>query len=303
MVRTHQRQRPFKVFRCVRTIFILRQRKNSNKMTIKKYNTAPLPFQGQKRRFIKAFTEVIKAKPAPVFVDLFGGSGLLSHNAKVIHPAARVIYNDYDNYTQRIATIPATNAILSDLRGFLNGVKPDSRLSETQRQNVLKRIKQEKGFVDYITLSSSLLFSMNYVKTMKELESATMYSKVKMNDYDATGYLEGVEVVSEDYKVIYNRFKSLSGVVFLIDPPYLSTDCSSYENYWKLKDYLDVMLCLYNSSYFYFTSNKSNIVELCEWISTNTGGVNPFAGAITSTMSVSPSYNTTYTDMMIYKYI
>lgn len=272
-------------------------------MKSKNYNTAPLPFQGQKRRFIKAFTEAITAKPAPLYVDLFGGSGLLSHNAKVIHPEARVIYNDYDNYTQRIETIPATNAILCDLRGFLKGTKADSRLSDNQRLRVLKRIKEESGFVEYITLSSSLLFSMNYVKTLKELESATMYSKVKMSDYDATGYLDGVEVVREDYKAVYNRFKLEPGVVFLIDPPYLSTDCSSYENYWKLKDYLDVMLCLFDSSYYYFTSNKSNIVELCEWIATNTGGTNPFAGATTATMSVSPSYNTSYTDIMIYKYV
>jgi len=63
------------------------------------------------------------------------------------------------------------------------------------------------------------------------------------------------------------------------------------------------MLCLYDNSYVYFTSNKSNILELCEWIETNTGGKNPFNNAITQTMSVSPTYNTSYTDMMIYKYV
>ena len=124
-----------------------------------------------------------------------------------------------------------------------------------------------------------------------------------MTDYNADGYLDGVEIVKDDYRVIYNQFKDQPGVVFLIDPPYLSTDCSSYENYWRLKDYLDVMLCLYENSYVYFTSNKSNIVELCEWIETNTGGKNPFNNAITKTMSVAPTYNTSYTDMMIYKYV
>lgn len=269
---------------------------------MKHYKTAPLPFQGQKRRFIKQFTQIITSKPAPLYVDLFGGSGLLSHNTKETHPDSRVIYNDYDNYERRLKTIPATNAILSDLRGHLSGVEPDIRLNEKQRLNVLNRIKTEPGYVDYITLSSSLLFSMNYAKTLKELESSTMYNKIKMVDYDATGYLAGVEIVRDDYRVIFDRYKNEPGVVFLIDPPYLSTDCQSYENYWKLKDYLDVMLCLFNNSYFYFTSNKSNIIELCEWISTHTGGTNPFDGAITSTMSVAPSYNTTYTDMMIYKF-
>ena len=241
-------------------------------MKLKTYLSAPLPFQGQKRKFIKAFAGAIKDKPAPLYVDLFGGSGLLSHNAKATHPDAHVVYNDYDNFSRRLSTIPQTNAVLADLRKLNEGIKPDARLDGVQRERALERIKQENGFVDYITLSGSLLFSMNYVKTFEELSKATMYNKIKLSDYQAEDYLAGVEVVSEDYKVIYNRYKDVPGVVFLIDPPYLSTDCSSYENYWKLKDYLDVMLCLYDASYFYFTSNKSNVIELCEWITTNTGG-------------------------------
>lgn len=272
-------------------------------MKIKSYNTAPLPFQGQKRKFIKAFNKAIEHKPAPLYVDLFGGSGLLSHNAKCMHPEARVVYNDFDNYSQRIKAIPNTNAILADLRHLNKGLDPDIRLNDDQRTRVINRIKKEPGYVDYITLSGSLLFSMNYVKTFEDMTKATMYNKVKQSDYSADDYLTGVEIVRDDYKVIYNLYKDVPGVVFLIDPPYLSTDCSSYESYWKLKDYLDVMLCLYNASYFYFTSNKSNIIELCEWIETRTGGLNPFNGATTETMNTAASYNSTYTDIMMYKYI
>lgn len=272
-------------------------------MQIKNYSSAPLPFQGQKRRFVKFFNEQIKSKPAPIYVDLFGGSGLLSHNAKQVNPGARVIYNDYDNFSQRLSAIPNTNAILRDLRAYLSHLKADVKLPLKERTDVINRIRKESGFVDYITLSASLLFSMNYANTFDELTTSTMYSKVKISDYDASGYLDGVEVVRDDYKSIYSKFKDLPGVVFLIDPPYLSTDCQTYQNYWKLKDYLDVMLCLYNSSYYYFTSNKSNILELCEWISNNTGGVNPFDGATTKTMNTAASYNSSYTDIMIYKYI
>lgn len=69
--------------------------------------SAPLPFMGQKRMFAKHFIEVIRQYPADrVFVDLFGGSGLLSHLVKHHHPESRVIYNDFDNYRQRIENIP-----------------------------------------------------------------------------------------------------------------------------------------------------------------------------------------------------
>lgn len=272
-------------------------------MNTKNYTTSPLPFQGQKRRFAKQFTKVLTDSPSVLYVDLFGGSGLLSHLAKTTHPDARVIYNDFDNFNQRIEAIPNTNAILDDLRAMNKGIDKNAKLNHVQRERVLERIKQEKGYVDYITLSSSLLFAMNYVKSFDELSKATLYNKIRLSPYNADGYLAGVEVIHEDYRKVYDEYKNQPGVVFLIDPPYLSTDCTSYENYWRLKDYLDVLLCLYDSSYIYFTSNKSNIIELCEWIESNTGGVNPFSGATTHTMQVAPTYNTSYTDVMICKYV
>ena len=49
--------------------------------------SAPLPFVGQKRMFAKEFIKVLEQFPEDtVFVDLFGGSGLLSHIAKRSKP-------------------------------------------------------------------------------------------------------------------------------------------------------------------------------------------------------------------------
>ena len=36
-------------------------------------------------------------------VDVFGGSGLLSHTAKQLKPKATVIYNDFDGYNERLS--------------------------------------------------------------------------------------------------------------------------------------------------------------------------------------------------------
>lgn len=72
-------------------------------MTHTIYSQAPLPFMGQKRKFIKAFRQILKSYPDNVtIVDLFGGSGLLSHVAKRENPNATVVYNDFDNYQRRI---------------------------------------------------------------------------------------------------------------------------------------------------------------------------------------------------------
>jgi hypothetical protein len=136
-----------------------------------------------------------------VFVDLFGGSGLLSHIAKYEKPDATVVYNDYDNYRKRLENIPATNALLSDLRTFTEKCPRKKIIPAGVKESILKRIAHDEsaGFVDYITLSASLLFSMKYALSYESLSRETFYSKVKMTGYNADGYLDGIVIESSDY--------------------------------------------------------------------------------------------------------
>lgn len=66
--------------------------------------------------------------------------------------------------------------------------------------------------------------------------------------------------------------------------------------------YPDVLDVLQGTSYFYFTSNKSSILELCEWVETKMGSENPFNGAIRHEVNVQMNYHSSYTDMMLYKH-
>lgn len=275
-------------------------------MEVKKkiFTTAPLPFMGQKRKFLKQFKPALQGfSPTATYVDLFGGSGLLSHMVKSVYPDATVIYNDFDNYRERLANIDKTNQLIADLRAILNDCPKDSRITGSMRDRVIERIKiaDRSGYVDYITLSSSILFSMKYVLSFEALEKETLYNCVRQSNYDATGYLKGLEVVSESYKDLFLKYKDLPNVVFLVDPPYLSTDAGTYKSYWKLKDYLDVLNVLDGTNYFYFTSNKSSIIELCEWVETKTPMSNPFTGATMETVNSTVNYNSSYTDIMLYK--
>ncbi|MEO6176761.1 MAG: DNA adenine methylase [Flavobacterium circumlabens] len=269
------------------------------------FKSAPLPFMGQKRKFLKQFEPALQNySPTAIYVDLFGGSGLLSHTVKSIYPGAKVIYNDFDNYRLRLEHISKTNQLISDLRLILADYPKDKRIVEEMRVKVIKRLSDEEktGYVDYITISSSLLFSMKYAFTLDQFKKETLYNCVRQTNYDATGYLDGIEIVSKCYKELFSLYKDQDNVVFLVDPPYLSTESSTYKGYWKLKDYLDVLQVLDKTKYFYFTSNKSSIIELCEWIETKTPLSNPFNGAYTETMTATVNYNSSYTDIMIYKY-
>ena len=271
----------------------------------KMYLSAPLPFVGQKRMFAKEFIKVLGQFPdSTVFVDLVGGSGLLSHITKCVRPDAVVVYNDFDNYRQRLANIPATNVLLSDLRRIAEGEPRNQRITGEVRDKMFARIEREEkehGYVDYITISASLLFAMKYVTCLKEMKKETIYNRIRRTDYpEAEDYLKGITVTSEDYKEVFKRYKDVPGVVFLVDPPYLSTEVGTYKMYWRLADYLDVLNVLKGHAFVYFTSNKSSILELCDWMGRNPFLGNPFRECRKVEFNASVNYNSKYTDMMLY---
>ncbi len=194
--------------------------------------------------------------------------------------------------------------ILACIRKITAGLPKGKKLDSQRKNRVLEVVweYEQRGVVDYITLSSSVLFNQNYVLSYDELCRHTLYSKVRKEDYDVSSYLDGLEVVRMDYKVLFEEYKGRPDVLFLVDPPYLSTDTSTYnsDKYWRLRDYLDVLHVLADSNYIYFTSNKSQIIELLDWLTTNHGFKTPFCGATVKTHEVK-SLKYKFTDMMLYK--
>ena len=269
------------------------------------YLSAPLPFIGQKRMFARHFAEVARQYPEDtVFVDLFGGSGLLSHIAKHVHPEARVIYNDFDNYRFRLLNIHRTNALLDRIRPIASRFGRHKAITGEAREEVFALLEQEErehGYLDFITLSSSLLFSMKYKLSIDGMRKEVLYNNVRKAPYpDFSDYLEGLEIESCDYRDLFERFKDVPGVVFLVDPPYLSTDVGTYRMYWRLADYLDVLSVLPGHNFIYFTSEKSSITEFCEWMGRNPALGNPFEKCIRREFNATMNYAATYTDVMLY---
>lgn len=178
------------------------------------------------------------------------------------------------------------------------------RITEPVRSAVITEVEKwnKSGYVDWITLSSNLLFTMNYVLNFEELKKATLYNRIRQAEYNAEGYLQCVETVSMDYKELFERFRLVPDVVFVIDPPYLSTDCSSYNSTedWRLADYLDVLKCLQGTKFVYFTSSKSAIIEFTDWIVRNDFRENPFVGAVEHRLHVG-GQALNYEDIMLVK--
>lgn len=271
----------------------------------KQYLSAPLPFQGQKRMFAKEYIKVLEQFPdGTTFVDLFGGSGLLSHIAKCQKPHSKVVYNDFDGYRLRLEHIPQTNELLAELREIVQGTPRYKPITGDAREKVfecLHKYQERYGYLDFITISTSIMFSMKYCLSIEEMRKETLYNTIRKTDYSlCSDYLDGLTIVSADYKQMFNQYKNTPGVVFLVDPPYLSTDVGTYNMCWNLADYLDVLTVLTGHSFIYFTSNKSSIVELGEWIGKNKLIENPFENCHRKEFNAHMNYSSSYTDIMLY---
>lgn len=267
------------------------------------YKCAPLPFIGQKRFFVRDFSEVLEKLKNDVdtVVDLFGGSGLLSHTAKTVLSDARVVYNDFDGYSRRIDAIPSTNRILGEIRSLLKDIPINKRIPSDIKEQILAIVARygAEGFVDYQTVSRSLLFSGKWAKSYADLHKYTFYNKIRQCDYNADGYLDGLEVVSMDYRELFARHRDNHRALFILDPPYLSTECGMYEGWWKLADYLDVLKLLPGMRYIYFTSEKSQLVELCDWLGKNHFDRSPMEDTEIRIRNNAINYNASFKDIMV----
>ena len=267
----------------------------------KLYNSAPLPFVGQKRMFAKDFKKVLEHFPdGTTFVDLFGGSGLLSHITKYQKPKSKVVYNDFDDYRLRLNHIVETNELLTKLRFVVRNIPKGKVIKGENREAVLQCLDNHLhyyGYLDFITISSAIMFSMKYCMDMESLRKETFYNNIRLTDYP----LEGLTIVSKDYREIFAEYKDKPNVVFLVDPPYLNTEVGTYKMKWGLEDYLDVLTILKGHSFVYFTSNKSSIIELCEWIGKNREIGNPFEGCSKFEFNAHMNYSSSYTDIMMFR--
>lgn len=109
----------------------------------KQYNSAPLPFVGQKRMFAKEFRKVLEQFPdGTTFVDLFGGSGLLSHITKCEKPHSKVVYNDFDGYRLRLEHIPQTNELLAKLREIVRKIPKHKPITGEAREQVFECLRE-----------------------------------------------------------------------------------------------------------------------------------------------------------------
>ena len=72
----------------------------------------------------------------------------------------------------------------------------------------LEQEEREVGYIDFITISAGLMFSMKYKMSIPEMKKEALYNNMRKSDYPTSeDYLQGITVVSCDYKEVFARYK------------------------------------------------------------------------------------------------
>ena len=238
------------------------------------YTRAPLPFVGQKRRFLNHFKTLLKQHipndgEGWTIVDAFGGSGLLAHTAKQVLPKARVIYNDFDGYAERLQNINDTNKLRTIIADLLAHYPRNQKLPETLKKAVQAALNSFGGYIDLDCMASWLLFRGRQTTDLNDLiYNHTYFNHVRLSDYpSADDYLDGVEVVSKSYHELLPEFQDNSKALLVLDPPYVSTAQGAYRKagYFGMVEFLRLMR-LVRPPFVFFSSTRSELLDYLDLI-------------------------------------
>ncbi|MBR0574058.1 MULTISPECIES: hypothetical protein [Pasteurellaceae] len=274
------------------------------------FKKAPLPFAGQKRMFLKHFEKILNENiqgdgQGWTVVDVFGGSGLLSHTAKHLKPQVKVIYNDFDRYSERLKHINETNQLRQQIYDIAKDTPKNKRLHLSLKLKIIKIINNFKGYKDLNCIASWLLFSGQQVSNFDELYSKTFWNCVRQSDYaNADGYLNDIEVINESFHTLIPKFQNQEKVLLLLDPPYLCTNQKSYrqDTYFDLIDFLR-LINLTKPPYIFFSSTKSEFIRFIDYIIENRfNNYQSFEHARRITINAFTSYAIQYEDNLVYMF-
>ncbi|WP_048713118.1 hypothetical protein [Cardiobacterium hominis] len=279
-------------------------------MALKTHKQAPLPFVGQKRRFIATFAALLDSNipgdgAGYTIVDAFGGSGLLAHIAKRTKPAAHVIYNDYDGYTERLAHIDDTNRLRHIIEGLTKHLPRNQSIPPADREPIRQAIRAFDGYRDLDCLASWLLFSGKQAPDLDWLLRVDLYNVLRQSDYPPAGdYLQGLEITRESYTTLLPRHVDNPRCLLVLDPPYVCTTQSAYckAGYFGMVEFLRLMR-LVRPPFIFFSSTRSELPAYLSFVTeAHAEGWERLAGYQTITTQVTLNKTSKYEDNLVYKF-
>ena len=243
-----------------------------------RYKQPPLPFMGNKRNMLKHIKAVLETMredgqidSETIFIDCFGGSGLISHNIKQWYPSNRVVWNDYDNYQERLNHLDTTEQLRQEIAKIINDTPTphNGKLHPHTKEKILTLLQdkaQSGAFIDYTAISTYLLFSGNYTRNYQELAKNTFYNSITLTPLNKEGYLAGVERTQADFIDLLESYKDITNKCLILDPPYLQTQRGNYSASFQLAQFFTLIERV-QKPYIFFGSHRSDILPCFAYLS------------------------------------
>lgn len=242
----------------------------------------PVPFRGNKQKWIKYLYEYLKnnrlkLNKNTIIVDVFGGTGILSILFKKLYPNNVVIYNDYDNFLNVLKNdIAKINNLKGKLYNYINNelhIGKSEKIPKEYNAHIFNMIKHSGLNLNNPKVKNIISNMLNFNgRPIVFNTSNQFYNKTIKNDYLTDDYLnefKNIKVIHQDYKKIIETFENTRNVFYILDPPYLQTGKLFYKNeeYFNIDDTINIIkLCIKNKAIL-FESTKSQLINLIKLIS------------------------------------
>lgn len=243
------------------------------------YKRAPLPFRGNKTKWIKDLIKYFVKNHDKfknyTFIDVFGCSGIISSLLAKLYPNNKVIYNDFDYYT-KLLTKSNINK-LNELRTKIYDIVKNQHLSKINDEDSDKIRYLIKHYYPNFENNNKLknIFAAWLMFNGTDFKfDSTFYNRLPKNNYsnvDIKDYLpDNVIIEHLEYKDLINKYKPiLNKSLLILDPPYLGTSKEFYNKEWDLKDTYNVLKLCIKYKCLLFEANSSNVIRLIKTINGN----------------------------------
>lgn len=212
------------------------------KAAVAKIKRPPARFIGGKHGARVALAQALEACGGgfDLALDPFGGSGMVSRAIADSGMADTVVYGDFDGYCRRIAYMNSSAAAAhhEDVLMAMGGVGRDQRIPD-HIVTWLAEYFQDATQAELDVWLPYLSFA-GKDSAVRDIASVGRYNRVPAKWPDASGWLDGLQVVTDttaaDLLAAYTPFSLRTLVV--LDPPYPGAHGASYrDSTWSIADY------------------------------------------------------------------
>lgn len=209
-----------------------------------------IPFSGSKRYNFKTLKKFLKGndKKYKTVLEPFGGSAVLSVNLKHHGIIDEAIINDFDGIFDIYEEfLDIKDELIKKCFAF-GFEKTKGTLTKTQREKLQEEIRKIDPKFHHL-LANNFVFSARRAGQQKiEIRDFRYFMNDTTTDMARAFYevIKKIKLEKLDFKDFYKKHRNINNSLWVVDPPYISSSQSQYNNkdyfgFKKTKELIDLI--------------------------------------------------------------